>query len=191
MALYVTITTVLGILALVAVALAAALGFTLATPSGRIRLAERLVGHERHPIVWGLVVALIAMSGSLYFSEVVHLVPCSLCWYQRIAMYPLVAILAVGAVQDEPGVWRYATPLAVIGLLVATYHVIIEWRPTLDLGVCTSGVPCTMRYFAVFGFISLATMSGAAFLLILTLTMLLRWLERAGGEELPEVVAQP
>lgn len=188
MALYVIITTVLGILTLVAVGLAVLLGIGLSTRS-RASLVARLQGLERHPIAWGCLVALIATSGSLYFSEIVHLAPCSLCWYQRIAMYPLVPILAVGAARRDPGVWRYALPLAAVGLLIAAYHVVIEWRPALDVGVCTSGVPCTARYFAVFGFVSIATMSAAAFLLILALLMLVRGLESV-AEEAPEEAAE-
>jgi disulfide bond formation protein DsbB len=127
-------------------------------------------------------VALVATAGSLYFSEVAHLTPCSLCWYQRIAMYPLALVLGVGAVRADLAVWRYALPLAAVGLLIAGYHVALEWRPTLDVGVCSTGVPCSVRYFAAFGFVSIATMSAAAFLLILALLLLLRVLDRGAGE---------
>lgn len=180
LALYTAVTTTLGFLAVAAIALAMGLGVTLARRPGRERLVDALRGQERHPIAWAAVVALLATSGSLYFSEMVHLLPCALCWYQRIAMYPLVLVLGVGAVRRDPGVWRYAVPLAVVGLLIAAYHVTIEWRPALDVGVCSTGVPCSVRYFAVFGFVSIATMSGAAFVLILALLLLVRVLERAG-----------
>lgn len=183
MALHSTLTTAFGVLALAAVALAVLLGGALLAPPGRDRLVAMLLGQERHPIAWAGAVALVATSGSLYFSEIAHLVPCSLCWYQRIAMYPLVLLLAVGAWRGDPGVWRYAAPLAVAGLLIASYHVTIEWMPDLDVGACGVGPPCTARYFAVFGFVSIATMSAAAFFLILTLLALLGTLERACGKE--------
>ena len=164
MALYVTITTILGILALVAVALAAALGFTLATPSGRVRLAERLVGHERHPIGWALVVALIAMSGSLYFSEVVHLVPCSLCWYQRIALYPLVIIIGCGIVMRDSRMRNYALPFCLIGLAISIYHNLVYYRIIPEsLAPCAQGIPCTSRQLELFGFVTIPLMSLAAF----------------------------
>jgi disulfide bond formation protein DsbB len=182
MALYSALTTTLGVLAVAAVVLAMLLGGTLLVPAGRERLVAVFAGQERHPIAWASAVALLATSGSLYFSEVAHLIPCSLCWYQRIAMYPLVLVLGVGAWRGDPGVWRYAAPLAVIGLLIASYHVTIEWMPALDVGACGVGPPCTARYFAVFGFISIATMSASAFLLVLALLALLGTLERAGGE---------
>jgi disulfide bond formation protein DsbB len=177
-AFYPTIVTTLGVLALVAVALALALATALALPGGRAGLSATLDGQERHVIGWAWGVSLVAMAGSLYLSEIAHLLPCSLCWYQRIAMYPLVAVLAVGTLRGDAGVWRFAIPLPVIGLLIAAYHVTIQWRPSLDVGACTTGAPCTGRYLAVFGFISIPTMAGAAFLLITVLLLLVRRLER-------------
>jgi disulfide bond formation protein DsbB len=163
---------------LVAVGLAVGLGSALALPRGRQRLIGFLAGQERHPIGWAWAVSLAAMLGSLYLSEVAHLVPCSLCWYQRIAMYPLVFVLGVGMLRAEPGVWRFALPLPVVGLLISAYHVTIQWRPSLDIEMCTSGVPCTGRYLAVFGFVTIPTMAGAAFLLVIALLLVMRALER-------------
>ena len=183
MALYSTIVTTLGILALVAVALAAVLGITMVSPGGRAWLQDALVGLERHVIAWAWGVAAIAMLGSLYLSEIANFVPCLFCWYQRIAMYPLVVVLGVGALRADTGVWRYALPLPVIGLLIAAYHVTIQWQPTLDAGTCAIGAPCTGRYVAVFGFISIPTMAGAAFLLITALLLLTRSLEGAEVSE--------
>jgi hypothetical protein len=177
---YATVVSTLGVLALVAVALALGLGTALSLSSGRERLRGALAGQERHVIGWTWGVSLIAMSGSLYLSEIASLLPCSLCWYQRIAMYPLVFVLGVGALRGDPGVWRFAIPLPVVGLVIAAYHVTIQWMPALDVGTCTTGAPCTGRYLAVFGFISIPTMAGAAFLLITALLMLVRTLEREG-----------
>ena len=177
MALYPTIVTTLGILALVAAALALGLGAALTLPGGRDRLRGSLAGLERHVVGWAWGVALVAMLGSLYLSEIANFLPCLLCWYQRIAMYPLVFVLGVGILRSDPGVWRFAIPLPVIGLLIAAYHVTIQWRPTLDVGTCSVGAPCTGRYVAVFGYVSIPTMAGAAFLLITSLLVLVRMLE--------------
>lgn len=178
MAFYATIITTLGILALAAVALALGLAGALATAGGRARLAGALAGQERHPIAWAWLVSLIAMLGSLYLSDIVHFAPCLLCWYQRIAMYPLVVVLGVGMWRSDPGVWRFAIPLPVIGFAIAAYHVLIQWRPNLEVTTCAVGAPCTGRYVAVFGFVSIPTMAGAAFLLITALLALVRVLER-------------
>jgi disulfide bond formation protein DsbB len=141
-------------------------------------LRGALGGLERHPIGWAWTVSLIAMLGSLYLSEIADFLPCLLCWYQRIAMYPLVLVLGVGLLRNDPGVWRYAMPLPVVGFLIAAYHVTIQWMPDLDVGTCSVGAPCTGRYVAVFGFVSIPTMAGAAFLLVTALLLLVRTLER-------------
>jgi len=115
-------------------------------------------------------VALLATMGSLYFSEFAHFEPCRLCWYQRIAMYPNVIILGIAAIRRDPGVRIYARALAIIGAVIATYHVAFEWFPaTLDTGACGTGPSCAVIWFRVFGFISFPTLALAAFLLIITL----------------------
>jgi hypothetical protein len=117
-------------------------------------------------------VAALATVGSLYFSEVAHFEPCRLCWYQRIAMYPLVVILGIAAWRRDPGVRRYAAPVAVIGALIATYHYALEWLPWLDSGACSASTPCTIVWFREFGFISLPYLALSAFLLIVALLWL-------------------
>ena len=97
-------------------------------------------------------------------------------------MYPLVVVLGVGMLRADAGVWRFALPLPLIGLLIAAYHVTIQWRPTLDVGTCDVGAPCTGRYVAVFGVVSIPTMAGAAFLLITSLLFLVRLLEESEAE---------
>ena len=66
--------------------------------------------------------AVVATAGSLYFSEVMDLQPCVLCWYQRILMYPLAAVLAVGILRRDRGIAAYVLPLTLLGLAIATYH---------------------------------------------------------------------
>ncbi|TFG88320.1 MAG: disulfide bond formation protein B [Gemmatimonadales bacterium] len=180
LALYAVIVTTLAGLALGALALALGLIAALALPGSASRLVSALTGQERHPIGWAWFVALLAMAGSLYLSEIAHLLPCSLCWYQRIAMYPLVLVLGVGLVRGDPSVWRFALPLPVVGLIIAAYHVTIQWRPSLDIGACSVGAPCSGRYLSIFGFVSIPVMAGSAFLLVIVLLLLLRAVERAG-----------
>ncbi len=111
-------------------------------------------------------VAFLATAGSLYFSEIAGYEPCRLCWYQRIAMYPLVAILAIGAARRERAAAVYAVVLAAIGCLIALYHTSLEWIPELDTGACSATTPCTFVWFRVFGFISLPALAATAFALI-------------------------
>lgn len=86
----------------------------------------------------GAVVALVATAGSLFLSEVWGLVPCALCWYQRILMYPLVVVLGVAAYERRPGVYRTVLPLSASGVAVAAYH---SWLQT-GTGACGFGGGC-------------------------------------------------
>jgi disulfide bond formation protein DsbB len=127
------------------------------------------------------VVAATATLGSLYFSEVAHFIPCRLCWFQRIAMYPLSAVLLVGAIRRDPGLRWYVGPIALVGAGVAAYHTLLEWKPELDTGACElSGPSCTDVWFEEFGFVTLATMSLIGFLTILLL-MFLRFPDTLDG----------
>jgi disulfide bond formation protein DsbB len=132
--------------------------------------------------VWlAFLVAAAATVGSLYFSEVAGFVPCRLCWFQRIAMYPLSVILLVGAIRRDAAVRWYVLPIAVIGAGVSAYHTLIEWRPALDTGACElSGPSCTFVWFEEFGFLTLASMALIGFLTILTL-LFVRFPARLGA----------
>ncbi len=175
------ITTSLGTLALVAMATAAALAIALAMPRGRAWLRKTLAGNERHVVGWALVVALIATSGSLYFSGVLKLPPCMWCWYQRIAMYPLVLVLGVGFFRGDSNVWRFALPLPIVGAVISAYHVALQYQPSLEVVACTTGVPCTARLLVVHGFVSIHVMAGSAFLLITALLFTLRAVQTGAG----------
>lgn len=181
MTLYPAIVQMLGGASVVGAAASLALLAALITPAGGAWLRASLAGYERHVIGWAWSIAAIATAGSLYFSEIVGFVPCPFCWYQRFAMYPLVVVLGVGLLRPSARIWRFALPLPVVGLAIATYHVALQFQPTLDLVPCEGGVPCSGRYVAVFGFISIPAMAGAAFLTITALLLLLRQLERDSG----------
>jgi disulfide bond formation protein DsbB len=119
------------------------------------------------------VVAATCMAGSLYFSEVADFIPCTLCWYQRIAMYPLAVILAIAAVRRNRSVRYYVVPLASIGAAISIYHYVIEWIPEAETGVCSTTIPCSVQWFdPVFGFVSLPFMALCGFALIISLVTL-------------------
>lgn len=118
-------------------------------------------------------IASVATGGSLLLSEVAGYLPCTLCWYQRIAMYPLVVILGVATWRRDREVWRTAVPIAAIGLGIAIWHVIIERRPALG-GVCDPVAPCSLRWVEEFGLLTLPMMAGTGFLAIILLTLAAR-----------------
>jgi disulfide bond formation protein DsbB len=136
----------------------------LPLPDARQRLSELLDGQE---IPLAFVVAAVATLGSLYLSEVANFVPCRLCWYQRIAMYPLPILLGIAWWKRDAGVRRYALPLAVIGMVISTYHILVERFPSLEgSGVCEVANPCSIRWVERFGFVTIPTMALAGFALI-------------------------
>jgi disulfide bond formation protein DsbB len=183
MNLFVGLTRSFAGLSILAVILAALLVPAVVTSRGRGWLSSELLGRERILLGIAWIVAAIAMGGSLYFSEVVGFTPCLYCWYQRIAMYPMVLILAIAFVLRDGRIWRYLLPLSAIGLLLSTYHVTIELRPSLAVGSCDAAAPCTVRLFAILGFISIPVMAGSAFLLIVALMLVLRSVENEGRTE--------
>ena len=119
-------------------------------------------------------VALIATAGSLFFSEIAHLVPCTLCWYQRIAMYPLALLLGIGAWRGDWGVRRYAAPLAGIGAVTAAYHVVLQRVPSLPSAGCSLTAPCSAIDLERFGFVTIPVMALIGFVAILTILFALR-----------------
>ncbi len=109
--------------------------------------------------------AIAALLGSLYFSEIAGFIPCELCWYQRILMYPITVILLVGIFHDDWLVPRYVLPLSIAGMGVSTYHYLIQ-NNIFGSTVCSAGVSCAIRYINVFGFITIPFLALTAFTLI-------------------------
>jgi disulfide bond formation protein DsbB len=115
------------------------------------------------------IVAAVATAGSLYFSEVADYVPCRLCWFQRIAMYPLAVILLIAAIRRDGAIRWYAIPLAAVGACVSIYHYLVEWHPRLEGDVCDPTSPCSLVWFREFGFVTLAFMALCGFAAIIAL----------------------
>ena len=138
----------------------------------------------RSNAVWfAFAVATGTMLGSLYLSEIAHYLPCVLCWYQRICMYPLSVALLVGALRRDRAVWTYVIPPAVIGTAIAIYHTQLQAFPHQHGPFCQITNPCTVRYVWEFGFVSIPFMALSAFAFIITMMLLVRS-ERASEVDL-------
>lgn len=124
-------------------------------------------------LIW--VQALLATTGSLFYSEVMGYVPCELCWYQRILMYPLVVIYGVALFKKDIKMGLAGLFLSGIGILVSTYHYLIQKVSAFQElgGSCTGGVPCNSIYVNYFGFITIPFMAGVAFIVIFVLHLIL------------------
>jgi disulfide bond formation protein DsbB len=110
------------------------------------------------------VVAAVATVWSLWLSLGLRLVPCELCWYQRILMYPLVVVLGVATIESRPAVYRTALVLSVPGGAIAAYHSWLQYAGT-ESAACTVGGGCAAVQYQ---FLGLATpnLSLAAFVLV-------------------------
>ncbi len=119
------------------------------------------------PTFGAWLLAAAATLGALFMSEIMGFAPCVLCWYQRIFMFPLVFILAVGLFPFDPKVVRYALPLAVGGLLVAGFHLLLTagFIPE-TLTPCRQGIPCSTVQVQWLGFVTIPLLSFLAFLVI-------------------------
>lgn len=114
-----------------------------------------------------LLTATFATLGSLFFSEILKLPPCVLCWYQRICMYPLVLILAVCIWKKDKNLPLLVLPLSIIGTVVAIYHNLLYYKIIPEsLTPCTLGISCTSRLIEWFGFITIPFLSLMAFVVI-------------------------
>lgn len=110
------------------------------------------------------LVSLVATLGSLFFSEVMRLPPCVLCWYQRIAMYPLVVLTTVALVRRDAGVGHYAWPVVAIGLAVSIYHNLLYYHLIPEsITPCAQGVSCTERQLEWLGVITIPLLALASF----------------------------
>jgi disulfide bond formation protein DsbB len=117
------------------------------------------------------LIALLATAGALFLGEVMGMTPCVLCWYQRIAMFPLVLVLGIGLLDSDPRSVRFALPLAVAGWSIALYHCLVFWGLVSEaLSPCSKGASCADVDVQVAGFVPIPLLSLIAFTaIVLTL----------------------
>ncbi len=130
------------------------------------RLRSFLWGYE----LWAaFVVSAVATGGSLFFSEVAGFVPCELCWFQRICMYPLSIITLLAAVHGEHRIARYLLPLPVVGSGIAIYHLLVENGVVGQTSTCLASAPggCATKWINEFGYMTIPTLTLTGFVLLI------------------------
>jgi disulfide bond formation protein DsbB len=126
---------------------------------------------SKHGLLLTFIVALTAMLGSLYFSEISSWTPCKYCWIQRIFMYPQVVLLAIALWTRDRNIARYILALSLIGGAYAAYHYYIQMydiiaSPLNPATPCdASGESCVKTPFNQFGYITIPMMALTAFAL--------------------------
>ena len=121
---------------------------------------------NRYAIYLAWVIALVASVGSLYYSELAHLIPCTLCWYQRSMIFGLVVILGMGAYRRDAGIIPYGMTMAGIGLFIAFYQLLQHYFPGFGVDLCGPNENCSNGTIYYFGFLSIPLMSLVAFAMI-------------------------
>lgn len=128
---------------------------------------------NRNSMYIALVAAWVAMCGSLYFSEVRGYIPCVLCWYQRILMYPLAGFIAIGLLRRDGNLPYYVLPFSVFGLSMSTYHYLLEKTDLFaESAVCAQGVSCTTQWINWFGFVTIPFLALIGFLIITLMSII-------------------
>jgi disulfide bond formation protein DsbB len=119
-------------------------------------------------VLFCFMVASVATLGSLFFSEVMDFIPCTMCWYQRIFMYPLVIIFLIQLLYPDDKLNKYALPIVLVGFFFAVYHNLLMFGIIPESVVpCVQGVPCSTKYINWFGFVNIPLLSLVAYSLIL------------------------
>ena len=138
-------------------------------------------GVEGYELWLAFIVASIATGGSLFFSEIAHFVPCELCWYQRICMYPLTITTLLAALFDDPRAARYLLPLPVVGAGVSVYHLLVENGVVGESLTCRISAPggCTVKWINEFGYMTIPTLALTAFALVFAFLLLAAYEPRA------------
>jgi len=135
---------------------------------------------NQKPSGWNILflcwlVASVSTLGSLFFSYVMGFAPCVLCWYQRIFLFPLVIILAVGLFPIDKNLVKYALPLAIAGWMTTLYHNLLYARIIPEsIQPCSQGVSCTEEYINLFGFLSIPMLSLLSFSTIIALLIIFK-----------------
>jgi disulfide bond formation protein DsbB len=161
--------TVISVLAVLGVTAQALLGALLLTAALRLLGVTRPWNYVRETIhgseLWlAFVVALVATAGSLFFSEGAHFVPCKLCWFQRVCMYPLV-LLALPALRHDRRAARYFLPLSGAGLGIALWHILVERGVVEEAQSCLISAPggCATRWIEELGYVTIPTLAATGF----------------------------
>lgn len=125
----------------------------------------RWMGKRAVPIAF--VIALGASLGSLFLSAVAGFAPCSLCWWQRIFMFPLPIVLGAGLFRRDEGARRSVIALASIGSVFSLYHAYLQYGGASFTACGADTISCAQRLVFEFGFITIPLMTLTAFLLII------------------------
>ena len=147
---------------------------------------KRITFWQQYGAYLALAPALTAMLGSLYYSEIAGFIPCTLCWYQRILMYPLPLIIVVGILKQDEYLPYYVLPFSVIGIGVSSYHYLVQRGVFTHPAACAVGIPCNLSYVNYFGFVTIPFMALVTFTMITIIMAVTGWAYTQGDIQISE-----
>lgn len=135
---------------------------------------------SNNAFLFSFIVALVAMSGSLFYSEVAGFTPCVLCWYQRILMYPQVIFFGVALWKGEKRTADYHIALSALGAFISVYHYLLQIGVLSELPCSAVGfsVSCAQKFVMNFGYITIPLMAFTAFVSIILFMLVTKTNER-------------
>ncbi|MCF7831419.1 MAG: disulfide bond formation protein B [Candidatus Pacebacteria bacterium] len=127
---------------------------------------------QNNILIVGFVIALGGVMGSLIYSEIIGFEPCRLCWYQRVALFPIALLSGIAIIKKHSWITLYGLVLSIIGGIIAIYHIILEkniFGDAVNLPCAADAVSCTVQYVYVFdGLITIPSMSFVVFFALFT-----------------------
>lgn len=167
------VTNLLSLVIIASDALVVFLFILLITPLKNSARGKAVMGFfSKYGMAFALLVAIGAVGGSLFYSEIANFAPCLLCWWARILLYPQAVILFVALIANDTRVRKYCTTLSAMGVLLTIYHTYLQFGGS-DLVPCSAtGPSCDKVYFLTYGYITIPTMALTAFALILLFSLI-------------------
>jgi disulfide bond formation protein DsbB len=126
---------------------------------------------DKHVLILSFLISLFASVFPMVYSEIANFLPCYLCWWQRIFMFPTVLMFGTALWDKDRKVIRYAMPILCAGFLVSAYqNFFYYFGENSNLPCDASGASCFQHLVSVFGgYISIPMLALTAFFSLLTL----------------------
>ncbi len=146
----------------------------LVVPKIKTLRSRIIAGIQPYARILAFIIAMVSMSGSLFYSEVAKYTPCLLCWWQRIFMYPQTLIIAMGIIKNDKNAADYSIGLSAVGAIIATYHYYIQLGGKSFFSCAQIGFSseCSERFSLEFGYVSIPMMALSAFVAIMILMII-------------------
>jgi len=120
-------------------------------------------------------ISFFASSGSLFYSEIAGFVPCELCWFQRIFMYPQVILYGIAMYKKKTDIFEYSFWLVALGIIISAYQNYLIYAAAKSTSCGISGASCATKFVIGLGYVTIPMMALTAFVLIGTIILLYKF----------------